>query len=56
MYPRIVIAGTHSGVGKTTVSLGLMGVLSGQEIPIGIITGVLGGDFFITMTWRRGPF
>lgn len=26
-YPRIFIAGTHSGVGKTTVTLGLMSVL-----------------------------
>jgi len=34
MYPRIVIAGTHSGVGKTTVSLGLMGVLSGQGLRV----------------------
>jgi cobyrinic acid a,c-diamide synthase len=25
--PRVVVAGTHSGVGKTTVALGLMGVL-----------------------------
>lgn len=27
MYPRIIIAGTQSGVGKTTVALGLMGAL-----------------------------
>ncbi len=26
-YPRILIAGTHSGVGKTTITLGLMSVL-----------------------------
>jgi len=26
-YPRILIAGTHSGVGKTTVTLGLMAAL-----------------------------
>jgi cobyrinic acid a,c-diamide synthase len=34
MYPRIVIAGTQSGVGKTTVSLGLMGALSRQGLQI----------------------
>jgi cobyrinic acid a,c-diamide synthase len=28
MYPRIVIAGTQSGVGKTTVAIGLMAALS----------------------------
>src|SRR3989339_2081449 len=26
-YPRILIAGTHSGVGKTTITLGLMSAL-----------------------------
>ncbi|MBI5182780.1 MAG: cobyrinate a,c-diamide synthase [Nitrospinae bacterium] len=26
-YPRIIIAGTHSGVGKTTISIGLMSAL-----------------------------
>lgn len=26
-YPRVLIAGTHSGVGKTTITLGLMSVL-----------------------------
>ncbi|NUO07331.1 MAG: cobyrinate a,c-diamide synthase [Candidatus Brocadia sp.] len=26
-YPRLLIAGTHSGVGKTTITLGLMSVL-----------------------------
>ncbi|MCR4442797.1 MAG: cobyrinate a,c-diamide synthase [Peptococcaceae bacterium] len=29
-YPRLVVAGTQSGVGKTTVSLGLMAALSGR--------------------------
>ena len=28
--PRIVVAGTHSGVGKTTVASGLMAALSGR--------------------------
>ena len=27
LYPRILIAGTHSGVGKTTITLGLMSTL-----------------------------
>jgi dethiobiotin synthetase len=26
-YPRLVIAGTHSGVGKTTVTLAIMAAL-----------------------------
>ncbi|OCL26139.1 cobyrinic acid a,c-diamide synthase [Orenia metallireducens] len=30
MYPRIVIAGTQSGVGKTTVAIGLMAALTKQ--------------------------
>ena len=29
-YPRLVIAGTHSGVGKTTVSLALMAALTAR--------------------------
>jgi len=29
-YPRIVIAGTHSGAGKTTITLGLMSALKGK--------------------------
>ena len=29
-YPRLVIAGTHSGVGKTTVSLALMAALTSK--------------------------
>ncbi len=33
-YPRLLIAGTHSGVGKTTISLGLMSVVKdrGYEV------------------------
>ncbi len=30
MYPRLVIAGTHSGVGKTTVTLAIMAALHQQ--------------------------
>lgn len=29
-YPRILIAGTHSGVGKTTITLGLISALMGK--------------------------
>src|SRR5581483_687288 len=34
MYSRIVIAGTQSGVGKTTVTLGLMGALRQRGLRI----------------------
>src|SRR2546428_13006430 len=29
-FPRLVIAGTHSGVGKTTVTLALLAALKGR--------------------------
>ncbi len=32
--PRIVLAGTHSGVGKTTIATGLMAALKNRERPI----------------------
>ena len=32
--PRIVIAGTHSGVGKTTVASGLMAALSSKGLRV----------------------
>ena len=32
--PRIVVAGTHSGVGKTTVASGLMAALSGRGLRV----------------------
>ncbi|MES4785891.1 MAG: cobyrinic acid a,c-diamide synthase, partial [Nitrospiraceae bacterium] len=34
MYSRIVIAGTQSGVGKTTITLGLMGALRRRGLRI----------------------
>lgn len=34
MYPRVIIAGTQSGVGKTTVSLGIMGALTRQGLRV----------------------
>jgi cobyrinic acid a,c-diamide synthase len=32
--PRIVLAGTHSGVGKTTIATGIMAALTRQGLPI----------------------
>ncbi len=34
MYPRLIIAGTQSGVGKTTVALGLMGALCRRGVQV----------------------
>lgn len=33
-YPRILIAGTHSGVGKTTITLGLMSALAERNYKV----------------------
>ncbi|HXX55670.1 MAG TPA: cobyrinate a,c-diamide synthase [Methanoregula sp.] len=33
-YPRIVVAGTHSGCGKTTVASGIMAALAARGIPV----------------------
>ena len=33
-YPRIVVAGTHSGCGKTTVASGIMAALTARGIPV----------------------
>ena len=41
--PRIVVAGTHSGVGKTTVASGLMAALSGKGL--GVAPFKAGPDF-----------
>ncbi|MBM3132204.1 MAG: cobyrinate a,c-diamide synthase, partial [Chloroflexi bacterium] len=32
--PRIVIAGTHSGVGKTTIATGIMAALKGRGFAV----------------------
>ena len=32
--PRIVVAGTHSGVGKTTVASGLMAALTSKGLKV----------------------
>jgi cobyrinic acid a,c-diamide synthase len=41
--PRLVIAGTHSGVGKTTVATGLMAALRGRGVVVG--SAKVGPDF-----------
>lgn len=41
--PRIVIAGTHSGVGKTTVATGLMAALAGAGLRV--VSAKIGPDF-----------
>lgn len=41
--PRVVIAGTHSGVGKTTVATGLMAAFAGRGIRV--TSGKVGPDF-----------
>ncbi|MEO5679837.1 MAG: cobyrinate a,c-diamide synthase, partial [Acidimicrobiales bacterium] len=41
--PRVVIAGTHSGVGKTTVATGLMAALAGRGARVG--AAKVGPDF-----------
>lgn len=41
--PRIVIAGTHSGVGKTTVATGIMGALSTRGLRVS--SAKVGPDF-----------
>ncbi|MGI9023400.1 MAG: cobyrinate a,c-diamide synthase, partial [Acidimicrobiales bacterium] len=41
--PRIVVAGTASGVGKTTVATGLMAALSGRGLSVA--SAKVGPDF-----------
>jgi len=41
--PRVVIAGTHSGVGKTTVATGLMAALASRGVRVG--AAKVGPDF-----------
>jgi cobyrinic acid a,c-diamide synthase len=41
--PRLVIAGTHSGVGKTTVATGLLAALAGRGMRVG--AAKVGPDF-----------
>lgn len=41
--PRVVIAGTHSGVGKTSIATGLMAALVGRGLRVG--TAKIGPDY-----------
>ncbi|HVM64856.1 MAG TPA: hypothetical protein VMU14_08355 [Acidimicrobiales bacterium] len=41
--PRVVVAGTHSGVGKTTVATGLMRALAGRGLRVA--SAKVGPDF-----------
>ena len=41
--PRLVVAGTHSGVGKTTVATGLMSALARRGV--GVASAKVGPDF-----------
>jgi cobyrinic acid a,c-diamide synthase len=41
--PRLVIAGTHSGVGKTTIATGLLAALAGRGVRVG--AAKVGPDF-----------
>ena len=42
--PRVVVAGTHSGVGKTTVATGLLAALR-RGRPPGVVGAKVGPDF-----------
>ena len=41
--PRVVVAGTHSGVGKTTIATGLLAALAGRGVRVG--AAKVGPDF-----------
>jgi cobyrinic acid a,c-diamide synthase len=43
--PRIVVAGTHSGVGKTTVASGLMAALAREPSGLRVAPFKVGPDF-----------